>query len=527
MVKEQRLVAWTVIILVITGSLCIAARLKSLYRARLPRGESVWRLTYDIDLPALKGGKIHIAIPDSTPYSRVFRESFSHQGIWMDILRTKRTLGREAIIVPIVGHDRGRFIAQFDILLKAEQEPKLPNPKVQLTTEEIAHYLQEEKAVQLTNPYVLNILSRLTSEQVNKSKVLERIFEYCSENIVQGGQGAPLDALSALQKGSATTLGRARAMIALCRAAKIPARLVTGFFFESGLDARKRYWGEVYSRKNWLPCDPENGYFGELPSTFLPIRRDSTDIVRSLLIFDHKARYSIRRLLPPPSFTALPENRLWNILDLTRLSPGMQEIITLILLLPLGALITAIFRNIIGIHTFGTFTPALIALSFVQADWRTGAVVFFIVLTVGILARLLLNKLKLLMVARLSIILTLVVLCMILAVSILDSLGLTPSASAVLLPMVIMTMMIERFNITAEEDGHKQAFKIFAGTMAVALCCLLVLRAEYIARLVLAFPEIQLLNAAALIIIGRYSGYRLNELWRFRDIARSGTQGVS
>lgn len=534
MVKEQRLVLWTAIILVATFSLCGAFRLKVLRRSHLTRGESVWRLTYDIEFPQVIGGKAFIAIPDNSPSSRVFRETFSHQGIWMDILRTKRTLEREAVIVPIVGYEQGRFIAEFDIYVKANETPKSSPPAfplgeggaVQLTAEEIAHYLQEEKTIQLNSYHLSSVVNQQNSGQLTKDKLLENIFEYCCQNIVQGGQEDPCDALGTLQKGYGTTLGRARAMIALCRVAKIPARLVTGLRLESSLDARQHCWVEVYWKKCWLPCDPENGYYGSLPATYLPIRRDSNQIVRTTFPqsgapanpHNFRAKYSIRRLLPSASFPAQPLNRLWNIVDLTRLSSGMQEVVGLILLLPLGALITAIFRNLIGIETFGTFTPCLIALSFVQADWRTGAVVFFVVLTLGILARLLLNKLKLLMVARLGIILTLVVLSMILAVSILDYLSLTPSARAVLLPMVILTMMIERFHITAEQDGLPEAFKMFAGTLVVAVCCLAIFSVAAIGRSLLAFPEVQLLIAAVLLLIGRYSGYRLTELWRFRDI---------
>ena len=110
---------------------------------------------------------------------------------------------------------------------------------------------------------------------------------------------------------------------------------------------------------------------------------------------------------------------------------------------------------------------------------------------------------------------------MISAVSILDYLGLTPSAGAVLLPVVILTMMIERCKITAEEDGHLQALRVLAGTLGVAICCFFVLRITGLGRLVLTFPEVQLFIVAALLLVGRYSGYRLTELWRFRDIVRS------
>ena len=363
-------------------------------------------------------------------------------------------------------------------------------------------------------------MNRLTSKKTTKGQLLDLIFDYCSENILRGGDNRPSDAAGALQRGVGTTLGQARAMVALCRAAKIPARLVMGFQLRAPSDAKPYYWVEALSKNTWRAYDVENGYSNQLPVTYLPIRRDGIQIVRASGSIEYEAKYSIRRVVPHPTLTNLPVNRFWSIADLTRLPLGMQEVLALLLLLPLGALITAIFRNIIGLRTFGTFTPALIALGFVQADWRTGTVVFFVVLGVGIFARLLLTKLQLLLVARLGIIVTLVVLCMISAVSILDYFGLTPSASAVLLPVVILTMMIERFNITAEEDGHLQALKIFAGTLVVAICCFFVLRIEGLGRLVLTFPEMQIFIAAALLLIGRYSGYRLTELWRFRDIVQ-------
>ncbi|MBN2314526.1 MAG: hypothetical protein JXM79_11395 [Sedimentisphaerales bacterium] len=516
--REAILIA---VILIGIGSVCVGLRMKYARRPLVAQGEAVWRLTYEINFPNLKEGRIYIALPDNAPQRRIFRESFSHQGIWMDILRSKRTLGREAVIVPVVGYQQGQFVAEFEIHLKPDQTSKSPVQKIKLTAEEIDHYLHDEASVQLNSPAVLDVLNRLKNAKTTKAQLLGFIFDYCTENILHGGENRPSDATGTLQRGAGTTLGQARAMIALCRSAKIPARLVAGFSLETSTNARPHYWVEAFSKNTWRAYDVENGYSGTLPMTFLPIRRDGIQIVRASGDLEYQAKFSIRRILPNPALIGLPVDRFWSIADLTRLPLSMQEILGLLLLLPLGALITAIFRNVIGLRTFGTFTPCLIALGFVKADWRTGVVVFVVVLSVGIFARLLLSKLKLLMVARLGMIVTLVVLCMISAVSILDYLGLTPSASAVLLPVVILTMMIERFNITAEEDGHLQALKILAGTLVVAICCFFVFGVGGLGRLVLTFPEIQLFITAALLLLGRYSGYRLTELWRFRDIVRS------
>lgn len=516
----------TALVLVIMSITCIGLRIKYTRKPYLSKGFRAWRLTYDISLTTIKGGKAHIAIPQDTSRIRIYRESFSHRGIWVDTLMSRKTLEREASVVPVLGYERGRFIAEFDMTPRANRKAKSTFADTKLSAEDRSHYLRDEKAIQVASPEVSNIVIQLQRGQTTKADLLESIFEYCSENITRGGKDAASDAKSTLKQGFGSTLGCARAMVALCRAGKIPARLAVGFILEDAQNARTHYWVEVFSKKNWRPYDPENGYSGNLPISFLPIRRGGIEIVRTSKACSYESKYSIHRLSPPPTLAESQDNRLWGILDLTRLPSSMQTIVGLILLLPIGALITAVFRNIIGLRTFGTFTPSLIALSFVQADWRTGVVVLSVVLCIGVLARLLLNKLKLLMVSRLSIILTLVVLCMIMAVSIMDYFRLTPSASAVLLPMVILTMMIERFNITCEEEGYLQALKILTGTLMVVICCFPILRVEEVSRLVLTFPEVHLFTAALLLLIGRYSGYRLSELWRFRDFAKLENRGT-
>ncbi len=86
--------------------------------------------------------------------------------------------------------------------------------------------------------------------------------------------------------------------------------------------------------------------------------------------------------------------------------------------------------------------------------------------------------------------------------------------------MVILTMTIERFFLTTEEDGSVFALQLMAGTVFMACCCYLVLRWQRVGAILLVYPELHLATIAVLILIGRYTGYRLTELWRFRDLAR-------
>ena len=212
------------------------------------------------------------------------------------------------------------------------------------------------------------------------------------------------------------------------------------------------------------------------------------------------------------------------IFDLTRLPLKLHDTLSLTLLLPLGALITAVLRNIVGLRTLGTFAPALLAMSFIHAAWGTALVILTVVIIVGLVGRSMLEKLHLLMVPRLSIVLTLIILCVVFAVSLLNYYVPSESAQSVLIPLVILTILIERFFVTSEEDSPSFAIQLVLGTLVVAAFCYLLLRSQAIGQLVLTYPEIHFFTIAAFIVIGRYTGYRLTELWRFRDLVQDKTE---
>jgi hypothetical protein len=157
-------------------------------------------------------------------------------------------------------------------------------------------------------------------------------------------------------------------------------------------------------------------------------------------------------------------------------------------------------------------------MSFIYADWKTGIAVLVLVITVGLLARSGLERLRLLTVPRLSIILTVVILCVVFGISALHYLMPSISAEVVLLPMIILSMLIERFHLSAEEDGLMHTVQLAAGTLLVAVLCYLNLGSERVGNWVLTYPEAHFFTIAVFVALGRYAGYRLTELWRFRDL---------
>ena len=523
--KAHTKAVWAASVLAMVAACCVAVRMVTFQRHRPARGERAYRLSYEARfVPSKPGARLRVALPDNTPRCRIYRASYFHPALAMDVLRKKKTAEREAVVLASGASTDAAFGATFELHVSKASEP-IPAPSnVVLSTAERAEYLRSEPNLQIRSAEIAELLAGLSKDGPNARELLALIFNHVSARVAEVRQG-PSGAAGVLRAGKGTALGKARAMVALCRAGRIPARLVSGFVLEEAEQAAPHTWVEAYLPKAWVPHDPTAGYARDLPPNYLPVRRGGA-IVRAYDCRSHQVRFSIHRLRAAAPMAVAAAGRPTDILHLSRLPVGMQEVLAILLLLPLGALITAVFRNIVGLQTFGTFTPSLLALSFLYADWRTGLVILVGLLTIGLVGRSLLDRLRLLMVPRLSVVLTMVVVFTAFAVSALDYFALTSSARAVILPMVILTMLIERLYITSEEDGFRQATKQLALTLLVAGCCLLILRWKQLGQLALTYPEGELFVVAGLLLIGRYSGYRLAELVRFRDMTKAATPGT-
>jgi hypothetical protein len=89
-----------------------------------------------------------------------------------------------------------------------------------------------------------------------------------------------------------------------------------------------------------------------------------------------------------------------------------QNMYRVLLMVPLGAMIIVLLRNVVGVQTFGTFMPVLIALSFRETELLGGVILFTLIVSLGLAIRFYLEHLKLLLVPRLAAVVIVVVLLM-------------------------------------------------------------------------------------------------------------------
>jgi hypothetical protein len=205
---------------------------------------------------------------------------------------------------------------------------------------------------------------------------------------------------------------------------------------------------------------------------------------------------------------------------LTSLPLDTQQVYRVILMVPLGVLILVVMRNVIGFVTFGTFMPVLIALALRETTLVWGLALFTLIIGAGLLVRAYLGHLQLLVVPRLACILIVVILLITAFSVIAHALGIDRGLAVALFPLVIMTMTIERMSIVWDESGPGAALKQGFGSLAVAAICYVAMSAEFVESLLFIYPEILLVVLGITVALGRYSGYRLVDLWRFRELAR-------
>lgn len=331
------------------------------------------------------------------------------------------------------------------------------------------------------------------------------------------GRDAHVDLL--LNRQSAP-VDMAKAAVEIIKLAGIPARIVNGVqLTESAQNVIFRHWIEVYSDGKWQPLSFQPEKLG-IPEDFMPWWRGDEAFVQASTVMPLRSTTTVTPVIESPGWLSLAPVAFMNEklieFSLLTLPLDVQKMYRVLLTVPLGVVLLVFLRNVVGISTFGTFMPVLIAMAFRQTSLVWGVFLFTLVVSAGLLVRVYLEYLKLLVVPRLASVLIVVILLMVLFSILMHKIGLSRGLSVALFPFVILTMTIERMSIIWDENGPAAALRQGLGSLATATACYFVMNIEYVQHLLFVYPEILLVLLAVTILLGRYSGYRLTELWRSR-----------
>lgn len=227
---------------------------------------------------------------------------------------------------------------------------------------------------------------------------------------------------------------------------------------------------------------------------------------------------------PAFSWTA-PLTSLINVL-VARGVPA--SVVALLLMVPVIATIIAFFKQVVGVTTFGIYTPTILTLSFLaigSLPLATG--LLLLIVFASVVLRKILLRYRLNFMPRMAIVHTSV------ATLVLITLGLlalaapgfavinVPLIAGAVFPLLIMSTLAEKFISLQAEQGARSAVRFFAELIAVVLVCAIIAgHWSWLRTTLLAHAELIIVFLLIDVALGRYTGLRVTEYFRFRELFR-------
>ncbi len=304
--------------------------------------------------------------------------------------------------------------------------------------------------------------------------------------------------------------------------ARIPARMIHGFELQGRLrSVAPITWLEVHDGDRWRYFDPLTGE-ENLPEHFLIWWRGNEPLISvaggSNVEVDFAVQENHLDAVAIAETQVAQQGATMIDFSLYSLPIQTQAVYSVLLMIPIGALVMVLLRNMVGIDAFGTFMPVLIALAFRETQLFWGVILFTMLVALGLSIRFLLERLRLLLVPRLSAVLIIVVILMLVISMVSHRLGMETGLSVALFPMVIIAMTIERMSVVWEERGATDAIRAGLGSLIVAVIAYVFMGLSWLEHLLFTFPELLLVVLSLVVLAGRYTGYRLVELSRFKAL---------
>lgn len=321
---------------------------------------------------------------------------------------------------------------------------------------------------------------------------------------------------------ASTSMNRIHIQMHILAGARVPSRVIQGLMLVDGKRSLEVIpLLQVHNGKQWLTFNPDSSEQG-LPENYLVWTVGQDPLVAGQWIKNLNIGFSSsivsKNMLQLTEELPLVNSSRLLAYSFLNLPLHTQNLYKILMLIPLGALLVVFARNVLGIPTFGTFMPILIALAFRETNLVVGIVLFVVIVTMGLVLRSVLDRMHLLLVPRLAAVLILVIMSMA-AISIIShKLGISSGLSAAMFPMVILAMTIERMSVIWEESGPWDAVGQGMGSLAVAVVAFAIFKSDLLQHLFFVFPELLLIVLGLCILLGRYTGYRASELIRFRTV---------
>ena len=496
------------ILIVLSGVICFY-KVTELKLPLMPVEEAdLWTVEAKVTYKASAGpSKVDLLLPKRVPGFIILDENF--------------VSGRFGLTLENNTHNR---IAQWAVRRPQGEQTLyyrmqlIPGEKENFKDKKVA-YPEQEEYPEIMQTAVTALLEEVRSKSAD-------IKTFTHELLLRLNAPTPNENVKLLRKDVVTPEAWVQRVISILHGARIPTRQVNLLMLVDGARHSKLVpWLQVHNGEQWLAFNPktaESGfpdnsiiwYYGHKP--LLEVEGGKASKVEFSVYKQSQGMAAVMQQRAGKINAGVMEFSLFNLPVQT------QNVYRVLVMVPLGALLIVVLRNLVGFKTFGTFMPILIGMAFRETELLWGLFLFGVLIAFGLMIRFYLEYLRLLLVPRLAAVLIIVIILMTLLSLLTHKLGIDRGLSVALFPMVIIAMTIERMSLVWEEHGAAEALQQCAGSLLVASISFLIMTNALLEHLMFVFPELLFMLLAFTLLLGRYTGYRLTELWRFRSVIIKG-----
>ncbi len=197
-----------------------------------------------------------------------------------------------------------------------------------------------------------------------------------------------------------------------------------------------------------------------------------------------------------------------------------DAVLLLILYLPIIISFVTFVRLVIGFSPAGSRVPIILSYSFLVLGWPVGIVVVGLLSLVSYFFRLYFFESHLLYAAKVGVLTSILGIVLFAIMGLMVAFNFTTFDYSSAIILVVLATIIDRVAGGTGESRFFDLLQIFLETIVVAFLGYLILSSSWLHILLLSHPEITLLFLILNIILGRFTGLRVVEYFRFKEILK-------
>ena len=194
----------------------------------------------------------------------------------------------------------------------------------------------------------------------------------------------------------------------------------------------------------------------------------------------------------------------------------------LILLLPFLATVNAFARHVVGLPSLEMLVPIAFSVALVSTGITAGVIILITILIASAFSQMILKRIRITQMPRKSLTIMIVSIFVFVALTLSALNGILIVRQLSIFPILIMILLGEKIISVQLSRSLTETVAIVSSTIALGLIGFVLLSSQLIRENLLLYPEIILVLIPVNIMIGRYFGLRLTEIYRFAGLIKNG-----